>query len=132
MKHYKNNIAVSILALFVAAIYFLVATSHIFLLNNRTRLDENLQLYNNIVTNKKAGAFYSKVDEVCLIKLIDKTTIENKKSFNDLIKLTADFFVVTLFFSALRLFEPRLFNIRAFRELINYQGHYLSTRTLRI
>jgi len=132
MKRDMNNIALSILVLFVATIYLLVATSHIFLLKNRTRLDQKPHTHSNVIANKKIGIFYSRVDDVSLIKMIDKTTIENKKTFNDFVKLAADFFLVTLFFSAIWLFKPRLFNARPSGKLINYHDHYLSICTLRI
>jgi hypothetical protein len=132
MKRYKNNIAVSILASVIATIYFLVATSHIFLLKNRTRVDERTHINSNIVANKKIGIFYSKVDDVSLIRLIDKTTVENKKAFNDFVRLTAEFFLLTLFVSAIWLLKPRSFDIRPFGQIVNYQDHYLSICTLRI
>jgi hypothetical protein len=132
MKRNINNIALSILVLFIASIYFLVATSHIFLLKNRTRLDQKSRTHSNIIANKKIGISYSRVDDVSLIKMIDKTTVENKKTFNDFIKLAADFFQITLFFSALWLFKPRLFNIIPSGQLINCQNHYLSIGILRI
>lgn len=132
MRREVNNIVVNTLVLFIAATYFLVATSHIFLLKNRTRLDQKPRIHSNIITNKKIGIFYSKVDDVSLIKMIDKTTIENKKTFNDFIKLTADFFLITLFFSAIWLLKPRLLNNHPSGQLINYQDYYLSICTLRI
>jgi len=132
MRREVNNIVVNTLVLFIAATYFLVATSHIFLLKNRTRLDQNPHIHSNIIANKKIGIFYSKVDDVSLIKMIDKTTIENKRTFNDFIKLTADFFLITLFFSATWLFKPRSFNIRPSGKLLSYEDHYLSIRALRI
>lgn len=132
MKRYKNNIAVSILALVIATIYFLVATSHIFLLKNHTRADKRPRIHTNIITNKKIGLSYSKVDDVSLIKLVDKTTVENKKSFNDLIKLIAEFFLITLFFSPIWLLKPRSFNTQPCGQLINYEDYYLSICTLRI
>ncbi|HEY9002756.1 MAG TPA: hypothetical protein VIM89_15480 [Mucilaginibacter sp.] len=132
MKHYKNNIDVNILVLFIAAIYFLVATSHIFLLKNRTRADKRAHVHTNITVSKKIGLSYSKVDDVSLIKLIDKTTVESKKTFNDLIKITAEFFLITLFVSATWLLKPRSFNTRQSGQLINYQDYYLSICALRI
>ena len=133
MGFYTNNITKNILALFIAAIYFLVATSHIFLLKNRTRADQKPHIHNNIVANKKIGVFYSRVDNVSLIKLIDKTTVENKKTFNDFIKFTSEYFVTILFFfTATWLLKPRLFETRLSRQLINYQDYYLSICTLRI
>ena len=132
MKRNLNNIAVNILVLFIAGTYFLVATTHIFLLKNRTRLDHKPHAHSNIIINKKIGIFYSRVDDVSLIKMIDKTTIENKKTFNDFIKLTADFFLITLFFSAIWLLKPRLLNNHPSGQLINYQDYYLSICTLRI
>jgi len=132
MNHYKNNIAVSILALFIASIYFLVATSHIFLLKNNTRADKRSHIHSNILTSKKIGVFYSNVDNVSLIKLVDKTTVENKKTFNDFIKFTAECFVTILFVFAVWLLKPQSFNTRSSRPLINYQDYYLSIQAIRI
>lgn len=132
MTGYKNNIAANILVLFMAAIYFLVASSHIFMLKNRTRADKKFHLHSNIITNKKIGVCYSKVDDVNFIKMVDKTTIENKKAFNDLIKFTTECFVITLFICGIWRLKPRLFNIRPSGKLINYQDNYLSICTLLI
>jgi hypothetical protein len=132
MKRNKNNIVSSILVLSVAAIYFLVATSHIFLLKNRTRADQNPRVHSNIITNKKIGVFYSKVDDVSFIKLLDKITAEEKKNVNDLIQFTAVFFVTTLFILAIWQLKPQSFNIRRSGPVLSYQEYYLSLCTLRI
>ncbi len=132
MRCYKNNIAISILVLSVAAIYFLVATFNVFFLKNRTRADKQLSIHGNIITNKKINVFYSKVDDVGLITLLDKTTIEQKKTFNDFIPFTADFFVTTLFILAIWQLKPRSSNTGPSGPLLNYQEYYLSLCTLRI
>jgi len=128
---YTNYTARNILALLIATIYFLIATSHIFLIKNTTRTDKSGHIHNNVVIKKNAGGLYSKVDNANLIRLIDKTTVENKKTIGDFIKLIAECSITILFFIAIWLLKPRFFNIKP-RLFINYQDHYLSICALRI
>ena len=132
MHFYTNNIVRNILVPFIATIYFFVATSHIFLLKNITHADHKSQIHNNAIVKRQFSVFYSKVDNTNLIKLIDKTTVENKKTVTDFIKLIAECFVTILFVLAVWLLEPRLLNIRSSGYLIDYQNHYLSLCALRI
>ena len=132
MDFCTSNIARNILVPFIAAIYFFVATSHIFLLKNTTHADLKSQIHNKVNFKRTFNVFYSKVDNTSLIKLIDKTTVENKKTVTDFIKLIAECFVTILFVLAVWLLEPRLLNIRSSGYLIDYQNHYLSLCALRI
>lgn len=127
-----RNIARSILVFLIASIYFFVATSHIFLLKNTTHADLKSQIHNKVNFKTKFNVFYSKVDNTSLIKLIDKTTVENKKTVTDFIKLIAECFITILFVLAVWLLKSQLFNIRSSGRLIDYQYHYLSICTLRI
>ena len=132
MKRNRNNIAVSIIVLFIAAIYFFVATSHIFLLKNRTQGDKKPHIQSNTFINKKIGVFYSRVDDVSLIKLMDKTTIEQKKTLHDFIHFTAEFFVTILFILTIWQLKLQSYDIKRSWPLLNYKEHYLSLCTLRI
>ena len=132
MGFYTNNIVRNILVPFIATIYFFVATSHIFLLKNITHADHKSQIHNNAIVKRQFSVFYSKVDNTNLIKLIDKTTVENKKTATDFIKLIAECFITILFALLVWLLKPQTFNIRSSGHLINYQDHYLYICTLRI
>ena len=132
MDFCTSNIARNILVPFIAAIYFFVATSHIFLLKNTTHADLKSQIHNKVNFKRTFNVFYSKVDNTSLIKLIDKTTVENKKTATDFIKLIAECFITILFALLVWLLKPQTFNIRSSGHLINYQDHYLYICTLRI
>ena len=132
MGRYKNNIAINTLVLIIASFYFLVAVSHISFLKNSTRGDRKSRIHTNSAFKRKADIFYSKVDNVSLIKLLDKTTVEQKKTFNDFIKFAAECFVSTLFILAIWELKSRSCNIRPSWALINQQNHYLSLCALRI
>lgn len=132
MRRSKNNIAINTLVLIVASFYFLVAVSHISFLKNSTRGDRKSRIHTNSAFKRKADIFYSKVDNVSLIKLLDKTTVEQKKTFNDFIKFAAECFVSILFILAIWQLKPRFFNIWPSWQLIHYRDHYLSICTLRI
>jgi hypothetical protein len=132
MGRYKNNIAINILVLLIASFYFLVAISHISFINNSTHGFKKSHLHTNFVLKRKTDIFYSKVETVSLIKLLEKTTIEQKKTLNDFIKFASECFVTMLFILVAWQLRSRLFNIRPSGQLINYQNHYLSICTLRI
>jgi len=132
MGRYKNNIVINISVLIVASFYFLAAVSHISFLKNSTHGFQKSHIQANSPFKRKVEVLYSKVDNVSLIKLLDKTTIEQKKTFNDFIQLTAQFFVIILLILAVWRLTSRLFNIKPSWRLINYHDHYLSICTLRI
>ena len=132
MTHHKNNIAINILVLLIAAFYFVVAVSHISFIKNSTHGFKKPHLHTNSAFKRKAYIFYSKVDNVSLIKLLDKTTVEQKKTFNDFVQFTAGFFVTVLFVLAIWRLKPRSLAIRRLGQLISYQDNYLSICTLRI
>ena len=126
-----NNTTRNILVLFIVAIYLVVATSHIFLLKNTTQGDRQTHTHDNSIFKRKVDIFYSKVDDTSLIRLVDKTTVEYKKTANDFIKLTANSFVIILFFLAVWRLNPQPFNISR-RQSINHSPPYLSFCILRI
>ena len=128
----KNNIAINTLVLIIASFYFLVAVSHVSFLKNSTRGDRKSRMHTNSAFKRKVDLFYSKVDNVSLIKLLDKTTVEQKKTFNDFIKFAAECFVSTLFILAIWQLKRRFFNIRPSWQFIHCRDHYLSICTLRI
>ena len=132
MGRSKNNIAINTLVLIIASFYFLVAVSHISFLKNSTRGDRKSRIHTNSAFKRKVDLFYSKVDNVSLIKLLDKTTVEQKKTFNDLIKFTTECFVSILFILAIWELRSQSCNIRPSGPLINHQNHYLSVCSLRI
>jgi len=131
MEIYKNNILKNILVIFIAFLYFLVAASHIFFLQNTTRTEKRNHTHNNSIFKRKVDIFYSKVDNLNLIKPIEKSTVENKKTVTDFIRTIAGCFLTILFISAVWLLNPKSFNLR-FRQLINYQDCYLSICILKI
>jgi hypothetical protein len=132
MGRSKNNIAINTLVLIIASFYFLVAVSHISFLKNSTRGDRKSRIHTNSVFKRKADIFYSKVDNVSLIKLLDKTTVEQKNSFNDLIKSATECFVCILFILAIWQLKPRFCNLWPSWQVIHYRDHYLSICTLKI
>jgi len=132
MRHYKNNIDINIFVLCVAIFYLVVAVAHISFIRNSTQGFSKSHIHTNSAYKRKTNIFYSKVETVSLIKLLEKTTVEKKKAFIDLIKFTAEFFVIILFVLAIWEIKPRSFNISRYGPLLNYQNHYLSLCTLRI
>ena len=132
MERYKNNIDINIVVLFIASFYFLVAISHISFIKNSTYGYGKSHIHANSAYKRKTNIFYSKVENVSLIKLLEKTTVEQKKTFNDFIKFTADFFVTILFILATWQLKSRLINIGHSESLLSYQDHCLSLCTLRI
>lgn len=132
MGRYKNNIDINIFVLCVAVFYFVVAVAHISLIKNSTQGYSRSRVHTNSVYKRKTNIFYSKVETVSLIKLLEKTTVEKKKTFIDLVKYTAECFVAILFILAIWEIKPRSSNIRRYGPLLNYQSHYLSLCALRI
>ncbi|MBS1522499.1 MAG: hypothetical protein JST50_15980 [Bacteroidetes bacterium] len=132
MGRYKNNIDINILVLFLAAFYFVVAVAHISLIKNSTHGFTKSHVHTNSAFKRKTDIFYSKVDNASLIKLLDKTTVEQKKTFNDFIKFTAECFVSILFILTIWQIKPQSFNISRYGPSLNYKEHYLSMCTLRI
>lgn len=132
MERYKNNIAINIFVVIIASFYFLVVVSQISLLKNSTNGYKNLYPHSNSAFKRKIEAFYSKVENVNLIKLLDKTTVELKRTFHDFIQFAAVFFVITLFISTIWLLNRRSFNAKRSWPLLNYQEYYLSLCILRI
>jgi len=132
MGRYKNNIDINIFVLCVAIFYLVVAVAHISLIKNSTSGYSKSQTHANSAYKRKTNISYSKVETVSLIKLLEKTTVEKKKAFIDLIKFTAEFFVIILFILAIREIKSPSFNISRYGPLLNHQNHYLSLCILRI
>ena len=132
MDRQKNNIDINIFVLSVAIFYFVGAISHISFIKNSTHGFRKSHVHTNSAFKRKSEIFDSKVENVSLIKLLEKTTVEQKKTFNDFIKFTAECFVAILFILATWQIKPRSFNISRYGPLLNYQDHYLAIRTLRI
>lgn len=132
MGRYKNNIVINILVLIMASFYLLVAVSHISFLKNSSRGYKKSHIHSNSAFKRKIEVYYSKVDNVSLIKLLDKTTIEEKKTFHDFIQFTAEFFVTILFILTVWQLKLQSYPIKQSRSLLNYQECYLSLCSLRI
>ena len=132
MGRYKNNIDINIFVLCIAVFYFVVAVAHISFIKNSTQGFKKSHVHTNSAFKRKVEIFYSKVEDVSLIKLLYKTTVEQKKTFNDFIKFTAECFVAVLFILAIWQLRPQSFSITLYGPLLNYQDHYLSLCTLRI
>jgi hypothetical protein len=132
MGRYKNNIDINIFVMCVAIFYLVVAVAHISFIKNSTHGFKKSHIHTNSAFKRKADIFYSKLEDVSLIKLLEKTTVEQKKTFNDFIKFTAECFVAILFILTIWQIKPRSFNISRYGPLLNYQDHYLSICTLRI
>ena len=131
MEIYKNNILKNILVIIIASLYFLVATSHIFFLQSATHGERKSHVHNNSIFKRKVEIFYSKVNNLNLIKPLDKSIVENKKAVADFIKIIAECFLTILFISAVWLLKLKSFNI-LFRQSLNYQNCYLSICILKI
>jgi hypothetical protein len=131
MGIYKNNILKNILVIIIAFLYISVAISHIYFLQNTTLGERKGHAHSNSIFKRKVDVFYSKVDNLNLVKPLDKSIIENKKAVTDFIRINAECFLTILFVLVVWLLKPKSFNILS-RPLINYQNYHLSICILKI
>jgi hypothetical protein len=127
----KKNLFKDFLVIIIAAIYFLIATTHIFYLPNTVRSGRKIHKTDNSTFKRTPETFYIEVSNLNFIRLIDKSTLEDKRIIKDLIQSIAKYLFVLSFTALIWWLKPKRLTNRL-RQLINYHGYYLSICTLKI
>lgn len=131
LKKRKQESLKSLLVLSVMAFYLLIASSHVFFLPRLTELPGAHSIAFNSVFKRKIESVRSSFNESSYVQRPDKSTLEEKKSVNDLISAVVGSFILLFFILQLWKLLPKPL-IRNFRLTPGLQYTYLSLCNFRI
>jgi hypothetical protein len=131
VRAWEKRLVKDLLVTAIAAIYILVATSHLFYLPNLNHSGTSVYSNEHSLFNRKLGQTVGDSEKSTLVRRIDSPVFEEKKNLPKLIRPAVVLFCVLLLIPLIGnpKFKPDPFT---FSRRINYQGSYLITRTFRI